>query len=601
LSFDSFSLPSTVLSNISKLGFTAPTPIQTRAVPLGIQGRDLMGLAQTGTGKTAAFLLPILTRLMAGKPAGNKRRARALILAPTRELAEQIHESAIDLSKNTGLRSTTVYGGVNMNRQITALRNGVDIIVACPGRLLDHMGQRTVDLGAVEVLVLDEADQMFDMGFLPDIKKVLAGLPAERQTMLFSATMPDAIKSLASEILRQPETVSVGHSAPAETVSHAIYPVSQHLKTPLLMDMLDSFGDKGSVLVFTRTKHRAKRVAEQLAKAGHAATALQGNLSQNRRKEAMDGFRDGRFRVMVATDIAARGIDVSLVSNVVNYDVPTTPEIYTHRIGRTGRAERTGEAHTFVCGEDMSMVRAIERLLREPLKRKKLEGFDYDMPAPRRDTEFARPPLPPRGGRGVAGAKPYGAKPYGSKQGGGQAYGGQPARPEAERFDRAERSEGRSERRDARGEGRGEFRRDDRPRSERPQGERPQRQEAGQREERREDRRDVRGEARGEFRRDDRPRQDRAAKPARSGGDFRDGVRRDGVRRDGAPRDARPGRPESAKPRDEHGDVNGNRPQPGDDIYANESVGGLFNRRYRYGAPRTDAKGAVKGGARQGR
>jgi len=525
LSFDSFSFPSTVIANIKHLGYTTPTPIQTQAMPAALQGRDLMGLAQTGTGKTAAFLLPILTRLMQ-KPAAFKRRARALILAPTRELAEQIYAAALDLGRNTGLRSTTVYGGVNMNRQITALRNGVDIIVACPGRLLDHMGQRTVDLTGVEVLVLDEADQMFDMGFLPDIRKIMAGLPRERQTMLFSATMPEAIRHLATEILRDPETVSVGHDAPAETVSHAIYPVAQHLKTPLLMEMLKRFGH-GSVLVFTRTKHRAKRVAEQLEKAGFAATALQGNLSQNRRKEAMDGFRDGRFRVMVATDIAARGIDVSLVEHVVNYDVPTTPEIYTHRIGRTGRAERTGEAHTFVTAEDMSMVRAIERLLREPLKRRKLEGFDYDMPAPRRDSEFARPPLPPRGGRGVAGAKPA-----------RQSRPQQSARPDAER------SESRSERRPER---RPEHR-DDR----RPEGER---------------------------------RYERAAKPARQG------AGRPGDSRSGEGRPARSNRPEGKSPRyerDEFGDVNGNRPQPGDDIYAAERGDGLFGRRYRYGAPRQE-------------
>jgi ATP-dependent RNA helicase RhlE len=345
------------------------------AIPAVLNGRDVMGLAQTGTGKTAAFLLPIIAQLLKRPEAQRRtgRKARLLVLAPTRELAEQIHEAALDLAKNTGLRSTTVYGGVSMNRQINALRNGADIIVACPGRLLDHMGQRTVDLSGIEHLVLDEADQMFDMGFFPDIKKVLAGLPKERQTMLFSATMPEAIRSLAADILKDPETLRVNHNAPTETVSHAIYPVAHHLKTKLLLEILRR-NQQGSVLVFTRTKHRAKRLAENLDKAGHKSTALQGNLSQNRRKEAMDGFRSGRYRVLVATDIAARGIDVNLVTHVVNFDVPSTPETYTHRIGRTGRAERTGEAHTFVTGEDVSMVRAIERLMREPLTRKKIEA-----------------------------------------------------------------------------------------------------------------------------------------------------------------------------------------------------------------------------------
>jgi len=427
LTFDSFGFPPLVLSNIKYLGYTTPTPIQTQAMPLVMQGRDLMGLAQTGTGKTAAFLLPMIMRLMKkpqieGAPRRAYRRPRALILAPTRELAEQIHEAAMDLGKNTGVRSTTVYGGVAMSRQLQALRQGVDIVVACPGRLLDHMGQRTVDLSCVEMLVLDEADQMFDMGFLPGIRKILQALPKKRQTMLFSATMPDAIRGLAAECLTDPETVRVGNSNPVETVSHAIYPIGQHLKTSLLQALLDRH-KTGSVLVFTRTKHRAKRLAETLAKTGHAATSIQGNLSQNQRKFAMDGFRAGRYRVLVATDIAARGIDVSQIEHVVNYDVPSTPETYTHRIGRTGRASRTGEAHTFVTGEDVSMVRAIERLLREPLARKKLEGFDYNQSAPAGEKEFHRPPLEPRGrpSRPQSTGRPQ--RSYGGSSGGG-SYGG---------------------------------------------------------------------------------------------------------------------------------------------------------------------------------
>jgi len=440
LTFDSFGLSPVLLANIKNQGYTAPTPIQERAIPAAMEGRDLMGLAQTGTGKTAAFLLPILNKLMK-RPAGNRRRTRALILAPTRELAEQIHEATLDLSKSTGLRSTTVYGGVNMNRQITALRNGADIVVACPGRLLDHMGQRTVDLSGVEVLVLDEGDQMFDMGFLPDIRKIMAGLPKERHTMLFSATMPEAIRGLASDILKDPETLRVGDSAPTETVSHAIYPVAHHLKTKLLLELLRR-NTEGSVLVFTRTKHRAKRLAENLEKSGFKATALQGNLSQNRRKEAMDGFRSGRYRVLVATDIAARGIDVSQITHVVNFDVPSTPETYTHRIGRTGRAARTGEAHTFVTGEDVSMVRAIERLLREPLTRKKLDGFDYNEAPSAADKDFNRPIMDRRGGYGGGQRTDRSARPARPERSDRSARSDRPARPErSDRYARDERSQ----------------------------------------------------------------------------------------------------------------------------------------------------------------
>jgi len=441
LTFDSFGLPSIVLANITKLGYTTPTPIQERAIPAAMEGRDLMGLAQTGTGKTAAFLLPILTKLLSKAPAAPRRKVRALILAPTRELAEQIHEAAMDLGRATSIRSTTVYGGMSMGRQINNLRNGTDIVVACPGRLLDHMSQRTVDLSGVETLVLDEADQMFDMGFLPDIKKILAGLPKERHTMLFSATMPEAIRSLANDILKDPETLRVGTNAPTETVSHAIYPVAHHLKTKLLLELLHRNKD-GSVLVFTRTKHRAKRLAENLEKTGHKATALQGNLSQSRRKEAMDGFRSGRYRVLVATDIAARGIDVSQISHVVNFDVPSTPETYTHRIGRTGRAERSGEAHTFVTGEDVSMVRAIERLMREPLTRKKIEGFDYNEGPSAADKDFNRPIMDRgRGGYGGGGGGGgYGA-PRPQQRAARPAYGA----PRSENSDRRDADGNRSQ------------------------------------------------------------------------------------------------------------------------------------------------------------
>ncbi len=391
MEFSSFNLHPVIAESISQAGYVTPTPIQQQAIPIVMEGRDVMGLAQTGTGKTAAFALPILHRLMNGQ----RGQLRALVIAPTRELAEQIHESFVTLGKGSRLKSVTVYGGVNVNPQIQALKNGVDIVVACPGRLLDHMGQGTVDLSHLEVLVLDEADQMFDMGFLPDIRKILAKIPAKRQTLLFSATMPPDINKLAQEILKDPATVKVGNTAPPVTVSHALYPVEQHLKTPLLLELL-KHTDTESVLIFTRTKHRAKRLGEQLEKAGYKAASLQGNLSQNRRQAALDGFRDGTFQILVATDIAARGIDVSLISHVVNYDIPDTPEAYVHRIGRTGRAAKSGDAFTMVCQDDTIMVRTIEKKLGSPLERRTVPGFDYSVAAPRKDEEFARPPREPR-------------------------------------------------------------------------------------------------------------------------------------------------------------------------------------------------------------
>jgi ATP-dependent RNA helicase RhlE len=385
LSFSTFDLHPRVAAGLSACGFSEATPIQRRSIPPGLAGRDVMGLAQTGTGKTAAFALPILQRLMRG-PRG---RLRALVVAPTRELAEQIHEAIGALGGQTGLRSVTLYGGVNIRPQVARLRAGAEIAVACPGRLLDHVGQRTIDLRAVEVLVLDEADRMFDMGFLPAIRKIVRLLPASRQTLLFSATMPDDVRRLTAEVLRDPVTVQVGHTAPATTVTHAIFPVEPQAKTPLLLGLLARI-ETGSILVFTRTKHRAKRLGEQLARAGHAATSIQGNLSQSRRQAALDGFRAGRFRVLVATDIAARGIDVSTISHVVNYDMPDTTDAYTHRIGRTGRATRTGDAFTLVTREDHGMIRDIERLLGEPLERRTVDGLDG------RQTTIAPPPSPMR-------------------------------------------------------------------------------------------------------------------------------------------------------------------------------------------------------------
>ncbi|HEY0071265.1 MAG TPA: DEAD/DEAH box helicase, partial [Chloroflexia bacterium] len=355
MTFKSFNLDPRIMSGVQALGYEIPTPIQDQAIPPVMKGRDVMGLAQTGTGKTAAFVLPILQRLLDG-PRGH---VRALVLAPTRELAEQIDEAIRTLGRQTGIRSVTLYGGVGIHPQIQTLRKGVEIVVACPGRLLDHISQRTITLANLEVLVLDEADHMFDMGFLPDVRRILRHVPTERQTLLFSATMPDDIRHLAHDVLRNPVTVQVGDQTPVATVSHALYPVPAHLKTELLMELL-KHTDTESVLIFTRTKHRAKRLGENLEKAGYSATSLQGNLSQNRRQAALDGFRDGKYQIMVATDIAARGIDVTRISHVINYDIPGTADAYTHRIGRTGRAAKTGDAFTLVSDEDAAMVRTIE-------------------------------------------------------------------------------------------------------------------------------------------------------------------------------------------------------------------------------------------------
>jgi ATP-dependent RNA helicase RhlE len=390
MQFDSFGFRDTVQAGIAAAGYEKPTPIQEQAIPIVMQGYDVMGLAQTGTGKTAAFVLPMLHRLQG--PQG--RTPRALIVAPTRELAEQIQDSIRQLGEKTGLRSGTIYGGVGMNPQVDKLKRGLDIIVACPGRLIDHLQQRTVDLRGIETLVLDEADQMLDMGFAPAIEKILRHVPQERQTLLFSATMPTTIKSLAAKVLRNPKTVQIGHSAPAHTISHAAYPVESHLKTNLLLTLLKSAASD-SVLVFMRTKHKAKRLAQKLSTEGYAATALQGNLSQNQRQNAIEGFRSGKFKIMVATDIAARGIDISRVSHVINFDIPETAETYTHRIGRTGRAERSGEAITFVSREDAATLRDIERRLGKPLPQKLVDGFDYKAPKTISD-EAPRGPRGPR-------------------------------------------------------------------------------------------------------------------------------------------------------------------------------------------------------------
>ena len=327
MSFKSFHLHPSIMSGVQALGYVSPTPIQLESIPPILEGRDLIGLAQTGTGKTAAFVLPVLERLLPG-PRG---QVRALVISPTRELAEQICEAVNDLGRETGLSGTAIYGGVAASQQNRILREGVDIVVACPGRLLDHIWQGTIDLSHVEVLIIDEADRMFDMGFLPDIRSILRCLMGQRQTLLFSATMPRDIRRLVQDVLTEPVTVQVDRTAPATTVAHTLYPVKQHLKTALLKNLLRRT-ETESVLIFTRTKHRAQRVAEQLRKAGLRATSLQGNLSQYQRQAALDGFRSGSIKMLVATDIAARGIDVLHISHVINYDMPDTIDAYTHRI-----------------------------------------------------------------------------------------------------------------------------------------------------------------------------------------------------------------------------------------------------------------------------
>ncbi len=391
MEFQAFNFHPQVAAGIVSVGYVSPTPIQVQAIPLVMEGRDVMGLAQTGTGKTAAFVLPILHRLMQGR----RRCIRVLVIAPTRELAEQIHEAIGILGQQTRLRSVSIYGGVDMNPQIQKLRSGVEIVVACPGRLLDHINHGLINLSHLEVLVLDEADRMLDMGFLPDIRKIIENVPAKRQTLMFSATMPDDIRHLTREVMSAPVTVQVNPSAPASTVAHALYPVNQHLKTALLLELL-RHTDTESVLIFTRTKHRARRVGQLLEKAGYRAASLQGNLSQKRRQAALDGFRDGSYKVLVATDIAARGIDVTRISHVINYDMPDTTDAYTHRIGRTGRAEKTGDAFTFITREDEDIVRNIEHVLGEKVERRTMTGFDYKKQAPVRDTDFSRPLREPR-------------------------------------------------------------------------------------------------------------------------------------------------------------------------------------------------------------
>jgi ATP-dependent RNA helicase RhlE len=371
--FTSLHLHADLLKGIRELGFVKPTPIQAEAIPPALQGRDLLACAQTGSGKTAAFLLPIMHRLL-DKP---RRATRALVLTPTRELAAQIQEDLTALAVHTPLTGAAVYGGVGMGPQEHAFRSGVDVIVATPGRLLDHFRAPYAKLDQLEYLVLDEADRMLDMGFLPDIRRILRHIPARRQTLFFSATMPGPIAQLAGEMLKNPVNIALQRqAAPAVGITQAVYPVPQELKAALFMELLKRDLVK-EALVFTRTKHRANRLAEHLVKHRVNAARIHGNRSQAQRTEALAGFKSGKYRVLVATDIAARGIDVEALSHVVNFDVPAVPEDYIHRVGRTGRAELTGDAFTFVAPDEESDLRAIERAVKRTLPRVTLPDFDY--------------------------------------------------------------------------------------------------------------------------------------------------------------------------------------------------------------------------------
>jgi ATP-dependent RNA helicase RhlE len=377
MAFDQFKLHPDVMKGVEAKGYLNPTPIQEEAIPPAMEGRDVMGLAQTGTGKTAAFMLPILHRLAEGA----RHHIRALIIAPTRELAEQTTEETRVLASGMDLRVAPIYGGVSFPPQLTALKTGVEILVVCPGRMLDHIGQGNVKLTHLEVLVLDEADRMLDMGFMPDIKRILTHVPKKRQTMMFSATMPEDIRHLAHQVLTDPVTVQIGMSMPTKNVEHYLVAVNKHLKTQLLRHVLKE-DEVDTALIFTRTRHKATRLFQQLKRSGYAVASLQGDMSQKSRQAALDGFRSGEFKILVATDIASRGIDVVGISHVFNFDVPENVDTYIHRIGRTGRADRSGIAYTFVSPEESEVVMGFESSIDVELILKDIKGFDFDAPAP---------------------------------------------------------------------------------------------------------------------------------------------------------------------------------------------------------------------------
>ncbi|HEX3378505.1 MAG TPA: DEAD/DEAH box helicase [Paraburkholderia sp.] len=423
MSFDSLGLSEPLVRAVNELGYTTPTPIQTQAIPAVLNGGDLLAGAQTGTGKTAGFTLPILQRLNSMPPAGGKRVVRALILTPTRELAAQVEESVRAYGKYLKLKSTVMFGGVGINPQIDALRRGIDIVVATPGRLLDHMQQKTIDLSHLEILVLDEADRMLDMGFIHDIKRVLAKLPPKRQNLLFSATFSDEIKTLADNLLDSPALIEVARrNTTAETVAQKIHPVDRDRKRELLTHLVQQHS-WFQVLVFTRTKHGANRLAEQLTKDGITALAIHGNKSQSARTRALAEFKDGTLQVLVATDIAARGIDIDQLPHVVNFDLPNVPEDYVHRIGRTGRAGATGEAVSLVCVDELQLLKDIEKLIKRPIPQEVIAGFEPD--------PTAKPEPILRRGQGGGGRSPRQGQGTGRREGAsaGGTTGGATAKP----------------------------------------------------------------------------------------------------------------------------------------------------------------------------
>jgi ATP-dependent RNA helicase RhlE len=391
--FKLLGLSDPLVRGILATGYIAPTEIQSQVIPAAIQGRDIIGCAQTGTGKTAAFVLPILNRLSHEHAARNKN-IKAMVLTPTRELALQIEQCIIGYGRFLHMRSLAVYGGVSIEGQFAALRRGVDIIVATPGRLLDHMQRRTIDLRHVEVLVIDEADRMFDMGFINDVRKIIAAVPAKRQTLLFSATIPPEVKALAAGVMKHPKIIQVGpQQIPIETITQHIYTVQKEQKMDILLHMLQK-GGMYSVLVFSRTKYGADRINHRLQRAGVKSVAIHSGRTQGQRSRAMEGFKENKFQVMVATDIAARGIDVEGISHVINFDVPVIAEDYIHRIGRTGRATATGDAITFVSRDEEKYLHQIERFIGRKFKLEKCPGFVYAIPAPQKQPEYKSRPVP---------------------------------------------------------------------------------------------------------------------------------------------------------------------------------------------------------------
>jgi len=416
MSFESLGLRAELLRAVSDKGYSEPSPIQLQAIPLILEGRDIMGGAQTGTGKTAGFTLPLLQRLMASsKPENGRRPLRALMLTPTRELAAQVHESVQTYGRHLPLKSTVVFGGVSINPQKQKLIKGVDILVATPGRLLDHVSQRSVDLSKVDILVLDEADRMLDMGFIRDIRKVLALIPKHRQTLLFSATFSNDIKKLAKDLLKSPALVEVAReNAAVDSVTQVVHPVDKKRKRELLSALIGG-NNWQQVLVFTRTKHGANRLAEQLNTDGITAAAIHGNKSQGARTRALADFKAGKVRVLVATDIAARGIDIDQLPHVVNYELPNVAEDYVHRIGRTGRAGNEGEAMSLVCVDELKLLKDIERLIKSDIPSVTFEGYEPDP---------SIKPEPINNGRGSRQGKP---KSGSNKPASRQRRGGQPA------------------------------------------------------------------------------------------------------------------------------------------------------------------------------